>query len=73
MVMHAGKAVPLRTLVALDERVSQARANLQRITDADPTFEHQVRALVELVRKRDRAWDCCGRTGPRGPVPPPAA
>jgi len=47
--------VPLRTLAALDERVSLARARLQRTTEIDPAFERRVKVLVELVRKRDQA------------------
>ena len=47
------KAFP--TLAALEERVSLARVRLQRTTENDPAFERRLKALVELVRKRDDA------------------
>jgi hypothetical protein len=49
------KVVPLRALVALEDRVTLARVRLQRTSEVDPAFESRVRALVELVRKRDHA------------------
>jgi len=59
--------VPLRALVALEDRVTLARVRLQRTTEVDPAFERRVRTLVELVRKRDHALS------DDGPLLPPAA
>ncbi|HLK66536.1 MAG TPA: hypothetical protein VKU19_24045 [Bryobacteraceae bacterium] len=47
--------VSLRKLVALDERVHQARARLQRTTEADPSLERRVQTLLRLTKDRDRA------------------
>jgi hypothetical protein len=64
---HSRNVVPLRTLAALEERVTVARVRLQRTTEVDPAFERRVRALVDLVRKRDQALSG------GGPSLPPAA
>jgi hypothetical protein len=49
------KADPLRTVLALDERVQQARAALQKTRESDPKFEARIAALMRLVQERDRA------------------
>jgi hypothetical protein len=68
MLMHRPMNVlPLRALAALDRQVQTARTQLQRTTEADPAFEHRVKALVALVRKRDQAFS------DDGPFLPPAA
>jgi hypothetical protein len=68
LLMHKPRnIVPLRALVALEERVNLARVRLQRTTEVDPAFEHRVKDLVELVRKRDHALSAAG------PFLPPAA
>jgi hypothetical protein len=64
---HPRNVIPLRALVALEERVNLARLRLQRTTEVDPAFERRVRVLVELVRKRDHALS------DDGPFLPPAA
>jgi hypothetical protein len=67
LMRHSTNVVPLRSLVALEERVNLARGRLQRTTEADPAFERRVQVLVELVRKRDHALSG------DGPFLPPAA
>ncbi|MBZ5620080.1 MAG: hypothetical protein LAQ69_15350 [Acidobacteriia bacterium] len=52
--------------MTIEERVELARARLQRTTEADPAFEHRVKVLAELVRKRDLAL------AGGGPLPPAA-
>lgn len=58
------KVVPLRALVALDGRIDFARNRLQRTTEADPAFEHRVKLLCELVKKRDEALTTMPRFNP---------
>ena len=65
LMRHPLKVVRLRALVALEERVNAARDRLQQTSERDPAFERRVQVLVELVSKRDRAFD--------GPYLPPAA
>ena len=67
LMQHSTNVVSLRALAALDERVTLARVRLQRTTESDPAFERRVGVLVELVKKRDRAF-----TGD-DPYFPPAA
>jgi hypothetical protein len=66
--MHRSRnIVPIRGLVALEDRVRVARIRLQQTTEADPAFERRVKVLVELVRKRDESLFGTG------PFWPPAA
>ena len=67
LMNHTSNVVPLRALVALEERVNAARDRLQHTSECDPAFERRVKVLVELVRRRDRAF-----ANP-GPFLPPAA
>ena len=45
----------LRTLVALDAQVCEARLLLQETSDFHPDFERRVKRLVRLVDERDQA------------------
>jgi hypothetical protein len=45
----------LRTLVALDRQVCEARLLLQETSDFHPDFERRVKRLVRLVDERDQA------------------
>ena len=67
LMRNTSKVVPLRALVALEERVTAARGCLQQTSERDPAFERRVKVLVELVRKRDRAFSS------EDPFLPPAA
>jgi hypothetical protein len=71
----SSKADPLRAVIALDRKVSRARAVLQGTSEVHPHFERRVTALVELVDRRDRVLnrDRVVKLTGRCPDLPPAA